>query len=205
MLTFWSLMLWEDDARRGLRWKANVAAASRQPEASVVAPDRHVLPLASKMPMPEIASLSGAVCVQRNGEVDALAFPQAVKAIGRRTLIIAGVGTSVCVAFPALAALPIGYKVYAVIDASGDVGPAVAQATTACRAQAGVIPTTTNAASPSSRKPGAVPRPWTSLASTVRPRRGSPRKSDSVQSHAKTGNGVILLQAAKSRTIRPSI
>jgi len=98
--------------------------------------------------MPEIASLPGAVFVARNGEVnawDAPAFPQAVRATSRRTLIIAGVWTSVCVAFPSLSALAEGYKVYAVIDASGDVSPAVAQVTIARLVQAGVIPITTNA------------------------------------------------------------
>lgn len=98
--------------------------------------------------MPEIKSFPGTIFVPRNGEVnawDAPAFPQAVKATGKGTLIIAGVWTSVCVAFPSLAALAEGYKVYAVIDASGDVSSAVAQVTTARLAQAGVVPTTTNA------------------------------------------------------------
>lgn len=98
--------------------------------------------------MPEIASLSDAVFVPRNGEVnawDAPAFPQAVKATGKGTLIIAGVWTSVCVAFPTLSALAEGFKVYAVIDASGDVSPAVVQVTIARLAQAGAIPITTNA------------------------------------------------------------
>jgi nicotinamidase-related amidase len=86
--------------------------------------------------------------VPRNGEVNAWeapAFPAAVRATGKRTLIIAGVWTSVCVAFPALSAVAEGFKVYAVIDASGDVSPVSAQVTTARLVQAGVIPTTTNA------------------------------------------------------------
>ena len=47
-------------------------------------------------------------------------FVRAVRATGKKTLIMAGVWTSVCVMFPALDAKAAGFKVYAVIDASGD-------------------------------------------------------------------------------------
>ncbi len=56
------------------------------------------------------------------GEINAWDNPEfvaAVKATGRKTLIIAGTITSVCMAFPAIAAVADGYKVFAVIDASG--------------------------------------------------------------------------------------
>jgi nicotinamidase-related amidase len=46
-------------------------------------------------------------------------FLEAVCATGRKQLIIAGVVTEVCVAFPALAAIEEGYDVYVVTDASG--------------------------------------------------------------------------------------
>lgn len=46
-------------------------------------------------------------------------FVKAVKATGRRQLIIAGIVTEVCVAFPALSALEAGYDVFVVTDASG--------------------------------------------------------------------------------------
>ena len=46
-------------------------------------------------------------------------FLAAVRATGRKQLIIAGVVTEVCVAFPALAAAEAGYDVYVVADASG--------------------------------------------------------------------------------------
>jgi len=39
-------------------------------------------------------------------------FVETVRKTGRKTLIIAGVWTSVCVAFPALQAKAEGYKVY---------------------------------------------------------------------------------------------
>lgn len=46
-------------------------------------------------------------------------FVKAVKATGRKQLIIAGVVTEVCVAFPALSALEEGFDVFVVTDASG--------------------------------------------------------------------------------------
>jgi len=68
----------------------------------------------------------------------------AVEATGKKTLVIAGVWTSVCVAFPALQAKADGYNVYAVIDASGDVSQMATDATVARMAQAGIIPVSTN-------------------------------------------------------------
>jgi nicotinamidase-related amidase len=99
--------------------------------------------------MPEIHELAPrTVYVPRKGEVNAwdnADFVAAVEATGRRTLVMAGVWTSVCVMFPALDAKAAGYEVYAVIDASGDPSQLVSRTTVARFAQAGVIPTTTNA------------------------------------------------------------
>ena len=89
----------------------------------------------------------GAKYVARKGEVSAwdnADFVKAVEATGKRTLIMAGVWTSVCVAFPALMAKADGYKVYAVMDASGDVSEMAYSATLARMTQAGIIPVTTN-------------------------------------------------------------
>jgi nicotinamidase-related amidase len=46
-------------------------------------------------------------------------FVKAVRATGKKQLILAGVVTEVCVAFPALSALEAGYEVFVVTDASG--------------------------------------------------------------------------------------
>jgi nicotinamidase-related amidase len=98
---------------------------------------------------PEIAQYAPqAIYVPRQGEINAWDnedFVKAVKATGKKTLIMAGVWTSVCVAFPALDAKAEGYKVYAVIDASGDPSEMVSRTTVARLVQAGVIPTSTNA------------------------------------------------------------
>jgi nicotinamidase-related amidase len=93
------------------------------------------------------AAAPSAKYVGRKGEVSAwdnADFIKAVEATGRKTLVMAGVWTSVCVAFPALQATADGYKVYAVMDASGDVSQMASDATLARMTQAGVIPVTTN-------------------------------------------------------------
>jgi nicotinamidase-related amidase len=99
--------------------------------------------------MPEIHEFAPhAVYVPRKGEVNAWDnedFVKTVRATGRKTLIIGGVWTSVCVMFPALDAKAAGFKVYAVIDASGDPSDLASRTTLARFAQAGVIPTSTNA------------------------------------------------------------
>ena len=85
--------------------------------------------------------------VGRKGEVSAwdnADFVKAVEATGRKTLVMAGVWTSVCVAFPALQAKADGYKVYAVMDASGDVSAMASEAAQLRMANAGVVPVTTN-------------------------------------------------------------
>ncbi|MBD3896295.1 hydrolase [Halomonas sp. ML-15] len=46
-------------------------------------------------------------------------FVAAIKATGKKQLLIAGVVTEVCVAFPTLSALEEGYEVFVVTDASG--------------------------------------------------------------------------------------
>ena len=46
-------------------------------------------------------------------------FVKAVKATGKKQLLIAGIVTEVCVAFPALSAREEGYEVFVVTDASG--------------------------------------------------------------------------------------
>ncbi|MDS1139480.1 hydrolase [Pusillimonas sp. SM2304] len=81
--------------------------------------------------------------VARKGEINAwdnAEFVAAVKATGRKTLIIAGTITSVCMAFPAISAVHEGYKVFAVIDASGTYSKMAQEITLARIVQAGVVP-----------------------------------------------------------------
>jgi nicotinamidase-related amidase len=67
---------------------------------------------------------------------------EAVEKTGRKKLIISGLATEVCAAFPALAALREGYEVYVVIDACADFNPLITQVTTQRLAAAGCIVTT---------------------------------------------------------------
>ncbi len=55
-------------------------------------------------------------------------FKQAVKALGRRKLIMAGLWTEVCLVFPALDALLDGYEVYVPVDAVGGTSVTAHQA-----------------------------------------------------------------------------
>ena len=86
--------------------------------------------------------------IGRKGEINAwdnAEFVQAVKATGRKTLIIAGTITSVCMAFPAISAVAEGYKVFVVIDASGTYSKMAQEITLARMLQAGVVPIDTAA------------------------------------------------------------
>src|SRR5215467_5622648 len=99
--------------------------------------------------MPEIAKLAPqAIYVPRQGEVNAWdndLFVKTVRDTGKKTLIMAGVWTSVCVMFPALDAKAAGFNVYAVVDASGDPSEMASRTTLARFIQAGIVPTNTNA------------------------------------------------------------
>ncbi len=92
-------------------------------------------------------AMPGAQYVARQGEVsswDNADFVAAVEATGKRTLIIAGVWTSVCVAFPALQTKAEGYDVFVVMDASGDVSKMASDVALARMTAAGIVPVTTN-------------------------------------------------------------
>ena len=102
--------------------------------------------------IPEIhANAPHAQYVARKGEINAWDnddFVQAVKATGRKTLIVAGTITSVCMAFPAISAVAEGYKVFAVIDASGTYSKMAQEITMARVVQAGVGPMDTAGGGP---------------------------------------------------------
>ncbi|RSP95195.1 hydrolase [Acinetobacter baumannii] len=73
--------------------------------------------------VPELKELfPEAPFIPRPGQINAWDnedFVKAVKATGKKQLIIAGVVTEVCVAFPALSALAEGFEVFVITDASG--------------------------------------------------------------------------------------
>ena len=65
---------------------------------------------------------------------------EAIRATGRKKLIITGISTEVCLALPALSATAQGFDVYAAIDASGTFWQAKREAGLLRMHQAGVIP-----------------------------------------------------------------
>ena len=69
--------------------------------------------------------------IARPGQINAWDnedFVKAVKATGKKQLIVAGVVTEVCVAFPVLSALAEGFEVFVVTDASGTFNDMTRQA-----------------------------------------------------------------------------
>jgi nicotinamidase-related amidase len=95
--------------------------------------------------LPELkAMFPDAPFIPRPGQINAWDnedFVKAVKQTGRRQLVIAGVVTDVCVAFPTLSALREGYQVFVVADASGTFNKSVREAALMRMQQAGAVTT----------------------------------------------------------------
>lgn len=94
--------------------------------------------------IPEIHQCNpDAVYVPRTGQINAWDNPAWVEAIEktkRKTLLIAGTLTSVCMAFPALSAIEAGYKVFCIVDASGNWSKMATDLTLTRVVQAGAMP-----------------------------------------------------------------
>lgn len=78
--------------------------------------------------------------IARPGQINAwdnADFVKAVKQTGKKQLIIAGVVTEVCVAFPVLSALEEGFEVFVVTDASGTFNEVTREAAWSRMAEAG--------------------------------------------------------------------
>lgn len=89
-----------------------------------------------------VAALPGVKVIERT-TVNAWDEPRvvaAVKATGRKKLIVTGISTDVCLAFPAISAIADGYASYAVIDASGGFSKTQVDMGVLRMQQAGVIP-----------------------------------------------------------------
>ncbi len=94
--------------------------------------------------IPEIQQFAPHVkFIPRHGQINAWDVPEFVKAVEetkRKTIVMTGTLTSVCLAFPAICAVQAGYRVYAVVDASGNWSRMATDLTIARLAQAGVVP-----------------------------------------------------------------
>jgi nicotinamidase-related amidase len=85
--------------------------------------------------------------IKRAGIVNAWTDPNfrtAIAATGRKNLIMAGVTTSVCLVFPAIAAVQAGYNVQAVMDASGSPSELAEEMSRRRMENAGVVLTATD-------------------------------------------------------------
>jgi nicotinamidase-related amidase len=84
-----------------------------------------------------------AVYIPRTGQINAWdnpAWVQAIEKTKRKTLLMAGTLTSVCMAFPALCGVVAGYKVFCIVDASGNWSKMATDLTVARVVQAGAMP-----------------------------------------------------------------
>jgi nicotinamidase-related amidase len=93
--------------------------------------------------IPELVDvLHGVTIIERTtvNAWDEKRLVDAVKATGRKKLIVTGISTDVCLAFPAIAALADGFQSYAVVDASGGFSQTQVDMGIARMQQAGVVP-----------------------------------------------------------------
>jgi hypothetical protein len=123
--------------------------------------------------------LPNALCIPRPGQINAWDnddFVTAVKATGRRQLIIVGVVTDVCVSFPTLSASQDGYEVFVATEASGRFNPAVWEADQTGVANAGAYRNLMTSYAAKKKSPG---RPLTPLATSEVPGDRALNRADS--------------------------
>ena len=112
-----------DDMKRNTLALAKAAAATDMPVVMTSSQEDQTDVQGPLFPeLEEILPDAFATRIKRAGTVDAMAdpaFAAAVKATGRKKLIMAGLLTEVCVLYPALSAVEEGYEVQVIADASG--------------------------------------------------------------------------------------
>ncbi len=149
-----------------------------------------------------------AVYIARTGQINAWDNPAWVEAIEktkRKTLLIAGTLTSVCMAFPTLSALVAGYKVFCIIDASGNWSKMATDLTMARVVQAGAMPIDTYAVlaelMSTWNRPDAMEFAQVMVDHIVPPYRALIESYDKAQSVQKTGRETKLdrLEVAQAR------
>ena len=104
----------------------NVSTGRNQP---TIAPLQHVLPGIKALDRTTINAWEDTE------------FKQAVRAVGRRKLIMAALWTEACLTFPSLDAMREGYETYPVVDAVGGTSPEAHRAGLDRIVQAGAQPT----------------------------------------------------------------
>jgi nicotinamidase-related amidase len=74
---------------------------------------------------------------------DTEAFREAIKATGKKNIILSGLWTEVCICWPTLNMIDVGYNIYVVEDACGGTSPAAHDAALSRMVQAGAVRMTT--------------------------------------------------------------
>ena len=74
---------------------------------------------------------------------DSMEFRKAIEATGRKNILICGLWTEVCVTWPTIEMLGVGYNVYVVEDCCGATSPAAHEAALSRMVQAGAVRLTT--------------------------------------------------------------
>ncbi|QYU66923.1 hydrolase [Leptolyngbya sp. 15MV] len=95
--------------------------------------------------MPEVTDLFPEVEIIDRTSINSWVDPRfvaAVKATGRKKLILAGLWTCACVSFPTLDAMAHGHEVYVPADACGDTTPEAHDRAMDRLVQAGAVPVT---------------------------------------------------------------
>lgn len=89
--------------------------------------------------------LPGQQPIERTGmnSWDTPAFREAIKATGRRNILLSGLWTEVCICWPTLQMLDEGYNIFVVEDACGATSAAAQEASLSRMVQAGAVRMTT--------------------------------------------------------------
>ena len=137
-----------DEIKRNTLVLAKAARALNMPVILTSSMEEHVqgpLMLELQAILPE----AFAARVKRVGVVDAMDdenFASAVRATGRKNLLMAGITTDVCIVFPAITAVQQGYSVQVVVDACGSPSKIADDVALRRMEKAGVTLTSTNQA-----------------------------------------------------------
>lgn len=128
-----------DEFKNGVLALADTAKLFKLPTilstSAEAGPNGPILPeLKAKFPELSVIARPGQINAWDNQD-----FVNAVKKTGRKKIIIAGIVTDVCVAFPTIEALSEGFEVYVVVDASGTNCVAVRDAAITRMANAGAV------------------------------------------------------------------
>lgn len=160
--------------------------------------------------IPEIHQYNpDAVYIPRTGQINAWdnpAWVQAIEETKRKTLLIAGTLTSVCMSFPTLSALAAGYKVFTIVDASGNWSKMATDITLARVVQAGAMPIDTYAVlaevMSTWNRPDAMEFAGVMVDYIVPPYRALMESYDKAQNVEKVGRETRLdrLEAARAKT-----